>query len=152
MRCILFVERKNDVNTNYYNLIGTERRGARRGVDQRDRSVPRVLSTKARPNPYSGQTKPGVLLAGGKNVVYKYSESGDGTQAHRALGRRLRLEHAHRRHDDVRQFHSRRSHRAGQEPISRTRPATTAPARASSTPSSTPRSRRPIRPASSAPR
>ena len=39
---VLFVERKNDATTNYYNLIGLNGRGARRRVDQRDRPVPRV--------------------------------------------------------------------------------------------------------------
>ena len=75
----LFVERKNDLTTNYYNLIGLG------GLVPDGASIQvtdpfRVFIDEGAPSPYPAQTKPGVLLVGGKNVAYKYSELSDGTK------------------------------------------------------------------------
>ncbi len=76
----LYVERKNDVTTNYYNLIGI-------GGAVPDRASIaifdpfRVFDDEGATNPAPAQTKPGVVLAGGKNVNYRYGETSDGTHA-----------------------------------------------------------------------
>lgn len=75
----LFVERKNDLTTNYYNLIGLGGT-VPDGVSVNVVDPFRVFVDEGAPNPYPAQTKPGVLLVGGKNVVYRYSELGDGTK------------------------------------------------------------------------
>ncbi len=112
----LFVERKNDLTTDYYNFVGLNG-AAPDGVSINVIDPFRVFFDEGAVNPYPAQTKPGVLLAGGTNVVYRYSELFDGTQANALLVGRLWLEHAHRRHDDVRQLHSRRPHFRGQSPF-----------------------------------
>ena len=80
----LFVERKNDATTDYYNLIGLN--GAAPDAVSVNVIDPfRVFYDEGAPDPAPAQTKPGVLLVGGKDVVYRYSESGDGTNANALL-------------------------------------------------------------------
>jgi hypothetical protein len=75
----LFVERKDDVTTNYYNLIGLNGPTPDRvSINMTDPF--RVFVDEGAANPYPAQTKPGVLMAGGKDVLYKYNEFPDGTQ------------------------------------------------------------------------
>lgn len=76
----IYVERKNDVTTNYYNLIGLS--GAiPDGVSVNVIDPFRMFKDEGVPEPEPLQTTPGVLLVGGKNVNYKYSEASDGTHA-----------------------------------------------------------------------
>ena len=76
----LYVERKDDSYFNYFNLIaidGTAPDGVTINViDPFD-----VFVDEGAPNPYPAQTKPTIMLVGGKNVYYKYSEEADGTYA-----------------------------------------------------------------------
>ena len=76
----LFIERKNNTTTNYYNLIGVN--GVVPDGVYVDISDPfRVFYDDGVPDPDPAQTKPGVILAGGDNVVYQYSEASDGSHA-----------------------------------------------------------------------
>lgn len=76
----LYVERKNNVTTDYYNLIGVN--GAVPDGEYIDITDPfRLFDDEGVPNPEPSQTKPGVILAGGSNVVYQYSADSDGSQA-----------------------------------------------------------------------
>ena len=74
----LFVERKDDFNTGYYNLIGLNG-PLPDGVSINIVDPFRVFRDEGAPDPTPAQTKPGVLLAGGTSVVYKYTESADGS-------------------------------------------------------------------------
>ncbi len=76
----LYIERKNDFTTNYYNLIGLNG-PAPDGVSINIIDPFRLFKDEGAPEPEPLQTKPGVVLAGGKNVSYKYSEAADGTHA-----------------------------------------------------------------------
>ena len=76
----LYVERKNDLTTNYYNLIGVN------GVVPQGMSINvidpfRLFKDEGAPEPEPAQTTPAVILVGGKNVAYKYSETSDGSHA-----------------------------------------------------------------------
>ena len=76
----LYVERKNGVTTDYYNLIGVN--GATpNGVSVSITDPFRLFADEGVPDPDPSQTKPGVILAGGDNVVYSYSEASDGSHA-----------------------------------------------------------------------
>ena len=76
----LYIERKNSVTTDYYNLIGingTTPNGVSIGI-----SDPfRLFADEGIPDPDPSQTKPGVVLAGGDSVVYGYSDAADGSHA-----------------------------------------------------------------------
>jgi hypothetical protein len=76
----LYVARKDDVNTDYYNFIGLNGT-VPDGVTINISDPFRVFADEGAPNPAPAQTKPGVLLAGGKNVVYIYDELFDGSHA-----------------------------------------------------------------------
>ena len=80
----LYVERKNNANTNYYNLI-TLNGAAPDGVSINVIDPFRVFVDEGATSPYPAQTKPAVLLAGGKNVTYSYSEAPGGSQANALL-------------------------------------------------------------------
>lgn len=75
---VLYVERKDDTTTNYYNLIGLS--GAvPDGVTISITDPFRVFVDEGAPDPAPAATKSGVLLAGGKNVGFKYTEAPNGT-------------------------------------------------------------------------
>ena len=77
---VLYIERKNDITTNYYNLIGLN--GAVPDGVSIDIVDPfNVFDTEGAPDPQPAQTEPGVLLAGGKNVVYRYTDKPGGALA-----------------------------------------------------------------------
>ena len=90
----------------------------------------RVFADEGAADPEPAQTTPGVVLAGGKNVNYRLLGSGRRLAREGVARRRLRLQHAHRRHDGVRQFHSRRSPGSGQATLRRCRRASMPPASA----------------------
>ena len=74
----LYVERKNSATTNYYNFIGLD--GAVPEGVQVDITDPfRVFADEGVPDPTPTETKDGILLAGGNDVLYKYSEESDGS-------------------------------------------------------------------------
>ena len=76
----LYIERKNNANTDYYNLIGVA--GVVPDGEDIDITDPfRLFDDEGVPNPAPAQTKPGVILAGGRNVVYQYDEASDGSHA-----------------------------------------------------------------------
>ena len=77
---LLYVERKNNANTNYYNLIALSG-AAPDGVSINVIDPFRVFADEGAANPGPPQTKPAVLLVGGKNVIYSYSGAPDGSQA-----------------------------------------------------------------------
>ncbi|MCC7084995.1 MAG: putative Ig domain-containing protein [Pirellulales bacterium] len=75
----LYVERKDDVFRDYYNLIAIDGTAPdRTSIDIVDPF--RVFADEGAVNPYPAQTKPAVILAGGKDVNYKYREAFDGTR------------------------------------------------------------------------
>lgn len=75
---VLYVMRKDDVTTNYYNLIGVN--GAIPDGVTIDIVDPfGVFAKEDATNPAPAQTTPGVLLAGGRNVGYSYTEAADGS-------------------------------------------------------------------------
>ena len=77
---VLYVMRKDDVTTNYYNLIGVN--GAIPDGVSIDIVDPfGVFAKEGATNPAPSQTTPGVLLAGGKNVGYAYTEAPNGSHA-----------------------------------------------------------------------
>jgi hypothetical protein len=76
----LYVERKNNANTNYYNLI-TLNGAVPDGVSINVIDPFRVFADAGADNPGPAQTRPAVLLAGGTNVTYSYSAAPDGSQA-----------------------------------------------------------------------
>ena len=76
----LYIERKNDFTTNYYNLVGLDG-PAPDGVSIHIIDPFRVFADEGASDPEPAQTKPGVILVGGRNVTYDYSEAGDGTHA-----------------------------------------------------------------------
>jgi uncharacterized repeat protein (TIGR01451 family) len=76
----LYVERKNGANANYYNLI-TLNGTAPDGVSINVIDPFRVFADEGAANPGPAQTKPAVLLVGGKDVIYSYSEAPDGSHA-----------------------------------------------------------------------
>lgn len=76
----LYIERKNDFTTNYYNLVGLDG-PAPDGVSIHIIDPFRVFADEGAPDPEPAQTSPGVILVGGRNVTYDYSEAGDGTHA-----------------------------------------------------------------------
>jgi hypothetical protein len=77
---VLYVERKNDITSNYYNFIGLS--GAVPDGVSIDIVDPfTVFAAEGAPDPQPPQTESGVLLAGGKNVVYKYAENAAGSLA-----------------------------------------------------------------------
>jgi hypothetical protein len=76
----LYVERKNNANINYYNLIALFG-AAPAGVSINVIDPFRVFADEGAANPGPVQTKPAVLLAGGKDVIYSYSEASDGSKA-----------------------------------------------------------------------
>ena len=145
----LYIERKNDFTTNYYNLIGVD--GGLCPMVYRSTSSTRSgCSRMRRPEPEPPQTKPGVVLAGGKDVSYKYTEAADGSLANVVLAGgygsstltggtiefgnfipAARIDQAKQQFGDV--------------------PDSMRPASRSSIPRSMPMSRRPARPASSVP-
>ncbi len=74
----LYVERKDGANSDYYNFVGisgTVPDGVTIGVTDPFR----VFQDAGAPNPAPPQTTPGVLLAGGTDVSYRYDEESDGT-------------------------------------------------------------------------
>ncbi len=76
----LYVERKNAVTTDYYNLLGVN--GVVPKGDSLNISDPfRVFEDVGAPNPSPAATNPGVILAGGTNVVYDYTDAFDGSHA-----------------------------------------------------------------------
>ncbi len=76
----LYIERKDDANTNYYNLLGVNG-VVPDGVSLNIIDPFRMFADEGAIDPAPAQTKPGVVLAGGKNVVYKYTEASDGSHA-----------------------------------------------------------------------
>jgi hypothetical protein len=77
---VMYVERKNDVTSNYYNLIGIN--GAvPDGVSISVIDPFRMFADEGVNSPAPGQTTPGVVFAGGRNVNYKYVEASDGSHA-----------------------------------------------------------------------
>ena len=77
---VMYVERKNDITTNYYNFVGLS--GAVPDGVSIDIVDPfTVFTTEGAPDPQPPQTESGVLLAGGKSVVYKYAENPGGSLA-----------------------------------------------------------------------
>ncbi len=76
----LYVERKNDTNTNYYNLLGVNGT-VPDGVSLNIIDPFRMFADEGAIDPAPAQTKRGVVLAGGKNVAYKYTEASDGSHA-----------------------------------------------------------------------
>lgn len=76
----LYVERKNDVPSTYYNLIGMNA-AAPNGVSVTVIDPFRVFADEGVANPAPAQTTPGVVLAGGANVNYRYVEASDGSHA-----------------------------------------------------------------------
>ncbi len=76
----LYIERKNDFTTNYYNLVGLDG-PAPDGVSIHIVDPFRVFADEGATDPEPAQTTPGVILVGGRNVTYDYSEAGDGTHA-----------------------------------------------------------------------
>ena len=80
----LYVERKNNNNTNYYNLIALDGTAPDR-VSINVLDPFRVFADEGAANPSPGQTKPAVLLVGGGSVIYSYSEAPDGSQANALL-------------------------------------------------------------------
>lgn len=76
----VYVERKNDINSNYYNLVGVN--GVMPdGVTLNIIDPFRMFEDEGAINPTPAQTTPAVVLAGGKNVVYDYTEASDGSHA-----------------------------------------------------------------------
>ncbi|MGD9635611.1 MAG: putative Ig domain-containing protein [Pirellulales bacterium] len=76
----LYIERKNDFTTNYYNLVGLDG-PAPDGVSIHIIDPFRVFADEGAPDPKPPQTTPGVIFVGGRNVTYDYSEAGNGTHA-----------------------------------------------------------------------
>jgi hypothetical protein len=74
----LFVERKNDNTSNYYNLI-TLSGTAPDGVSINVIDPFRVFADEGAPDPAPTQTNSAVLLVGGKNVTYSFREAPDGS-------------------------------------------------------------------------
>jgi hypothetical protein len=74
----LYVERKNSSTTNYYNFIGLD--GAvPDGVQVNITDPFNVFADEGVSDPTPTQTKDGILLAGGKSVLYNYTEDDDGS-------------------------------------------------------------------------
>lgn len=74
----LFIERKDDANTDYYNLIGVN------GVVPPGTAISiddpfRMFQDEGAANPAPPGTKSGVILVGGTNVSFAYTEASDGT-------------------------------------------------------------------------
>ena len=76
----LYVERKNDVTTDYYNLLGVNG-VVPNGVSLNISDPFRVFEDVGAANPAPAATNPGVILAGGTNVVYDYTDAFDGSHA-----------------------------------------------------------------------
>ena len=77
---VLYVERKNDITTNYYNLIGLS--GAVPNGVSIDIVDPfTVFAAEGAPDPQPPQTESAVLLAGGQSVGYRYAENAGGSLA-----------------------------------------------------------------------
>jgi hypothetical protein len=76
----LYVERRNNANTNYYNLIALNGAAPDR-VSINVIDPFRVFADEGAANPSPAQTKPAVMLVGGKDVTYSYAEAPDGSQA-----------------------------------------------------------------------
>ena len=74
----LYIERKDDFFRDYYNLIALSTTPPD-GVSLNVIDPFRMFYDEGATIPYPPQTKPAVLLVGGKNVVYTYSEVADGT-------------------------------------------------------------------------
>ena len=76
----LFIERKDNVPYNFYNLIALD------GTPPDQVAINVIdpfrvfVDEGVIINPYPAQTKPAVILAGGKDVVYSYAEAADGTK------------------------------------------------------------------------
>ena len=76
----LYVEMKDGAISDYYNLIGLS--GATPDAASIQIVDPfRVFFDEDVPNPDPTLATPGVVLAGGKNVVYRYNDAFDGTHA-----------------------------------------------------------------------
>ena len=73
----LYVERKNDTTTNYYNFIGLDG-GVPDGVQVNITDPFHVFADAGVPDPTPAQTKDAILLAGGSSVLYNYTEDADG--------------------------------------------------------------------------
>ena len=122
----LYIERKNNANTDYYNLIGVN------GVVPDGEYINiidpfRLFDDEGVPNPDACADEAGRDLGGGQQCRLPIRRGIGWIACHGAAGRRIRLEHAHRRHDGVRQFHPGRSNRLRRCSISATRRATTRP-------------------------
>jgi hypothetical protein len=77
---VFYVMRKNDVTTNYYNFVGID--GAtpdRVSIEVIDPF--RVFEEEGVADPTPTQTTHGILLAGGKSAVYKYTDKPGGPDA-----------------------------------------------------------------------
>ncbi len=84
----LYVERKDDFFRDYYNLVALSG-AAPDGVSINVIDPFRVFYDEGATIPYPPQTKPAIVLVGGKDVVYTYSEVADGTHPQCAAGWRL---------------------------------------------------------------
>ena len=71
----LYVERKNGITTDYYNLIGVNGTTPN-GVSISIADPFLLFADEGVPDPDPSQTKPGVVLAGGDDAVYGYSDAG----------------------------------------------------------------------------
>ena len=80
----LYVERKDGANSDYYNFVGISGT-VPDGVSINVTDPFRVFQDAGAPNPAPAQTKPGVLLAGGTSVSYRYDEESDGTHPYVVL-------------------------------------------------------------------
>jgi hypothetical protein len=74
----LFIERKDDANTDYYNLIGVN------GVVPPGSTISiddpfRMFQDEGATNPAPQGTKSGVILVGGTSVSFTYTEASEGT-------------------------------------------------------------------------
>lgn len=77
---VLYVERKNNITSNYYNLIGIN------GTAPDGASILvvdpfRMFADEGAVNPAPAQTAHGVIFVGGRSVNYKYVEAADGSDA-----------------------------------------------------------------------
>ncbi len=89
---VLYVQRKNDITTNYYNFIGLSG-NVPDGISIDIVDPYSVFNTEGAPDPRPAQTESGLLLAGGKKRSLPLSRiarqcAGQGTH-----GWRIRLQH-----------------------------------------------------------
>ena len=135
---VFYVERKNDVTTNYYNFVGLDGT-VPDGVSIEVIDPFRVFDDEGRRSHARADRPRRAARRRQKCRTTGTAKKPDGSQANVLLVGGYWLEHAQRRHDGVRQLRSRRAHRPGQVRTSATSPATKQPLSHMLTAASTPR-------------